>query len=837
MPGDAHPSGEVRQVPEPCRGPRLDQRPGMGFLKSLHLAEADAQLAVLERGVPLRVAHVDGPDGDAVPLRVLDDGVRGVEAHRLAVEQRRGERRRVVALHVGARVGDERERRRVRLGEAVVAEPLELLEALLGVLAAVAASHAPLDEALAPGHEQHLGPLVAQRPAERVRLALVEPRRGHGEAHRLLLEQRDAERLFQNVPHLVRGVRHLLQPLAPAEEGVDHVPEDGPGADEGDLDGEVVEALRLQPGEQVHLRPALHLEDADRVRLTEHPVHRRVLAGDGGQVEPGATVLLDQRERLREHRQHAQAEEVDLEDAERVQVVLLPLDDGAVLHRGVLHRHHLGQLAVGDDEAAHVDGEVPREALQHLGEGERPLHARVLGAQTRLGHVHVGQGARPRQLGVLGQPVHLVQRQPERLAHLADGEPSPVADDLAHHPGALAAVLPVDVLQHLLAALVLEVHVDVRGLGALEAEEPLEEQPHPHRVDGGDAQRVADRRVGRAPPPLAEDAVADGEVDDVVEREEVAGHLELLDERELVPDLSMHRLGDPARIAEAEPLLDQVGEPALRGVARREVFLGELVAERVEREVAAVGDLQRAAHHLGRIGPQPEHLAGPLQRPLGVGEQLPAGAGHLGLVADRGERVLKCLALAGVGVHVVVGAERQLERAGQRPRPLPPRVVPGGQRAAGPDVEAAREGLGQRRHPLGLVREGQERDQSRAALGQRPPADARLSLGMGQPAPGQHLAEVAVAVRVLHVDDDRRCVGERDPGPVDELQPHLPGGEVGLHRAVQPVAVGQREPGQPQGHRLEDELLGVRGPLEEGVVGAADQLGVHAREGTARPFR
>ena len=67
------------------------------------------------------------------------------------------------------------------------------------------------------------------------------------------------------------------------------------------------------------------------------------------------------------------------------------------------------------------------------GQGERPLHAGVLGAQAGLGHVRVGERARPRQLGVLRQPVHLVQRQPERLAHLADGEPAPVADDLAHH--------------------------------------------------------------------------------------------------------------------------------------------------------------------------------------------------------------------------------------------------------------------------------------------------------------------------------------------------------------------------------------------------------------------
>jgi hypothetical protein len=60
---------------------------------------------------------------------------------------------------------------------------------------------------------------------------------------------------------------------------------------------------------------------------------------------------------------------------------------------------------------------------------------------------------------------------------------------------------------------------------------------------------------------------------------------------------------------------------------------------------------------------------------------------------------------------------------------------------------------------------------------------------------------------------------------------------MGLHRAVQPVAVGERQPGEPELDRLEHQLLGVRGSLEEGVVGAADQLGVHATDATAHPFR
>jgi len=53
--------------------------------------------------------------------------------------------------------------------------------------------------------------------------------------------------------------------------------------------------------------------------------------------------------------------------------------------------------------------------------------------------------------------------------------------------------------------------IAVGRLAALGGEEALEEEPHPHRVDGGDPEHVADRRVGGAAAPLAEDALRAGE--------------------------------------------------------------------------------------------------------------------------------------------------------------------------------------------------------------------------------------------------------------------------------------------------------------------------------------
>src|SRR5207253_3147589 len=69
------------------------------------------------------------------------------------------------------------------------------------------------------------------------------------------------------------------------------------------------------------------------------------------------------------------------------------------------------------------------------------------------------------------QAIDLLERESEHLAHFAEGRFSAIADDLADHRRAIAPVALVNFLDDLFAALVLEVDVDVRRLGALGGEE------------------------------------------------------------------------------------------------------------------------------------------------------------------------------------------------------------------------------------------------------------------------------------------------------------------------------------------------------------------------------
>ena len=96
-----------------------------------------------------------------------------------------------------------------------------------------------------------------------------------------------------------------------------------------------------------------------------------------------------------------------------------------------------------------------------------------------------------------------------------------VADDRGGDAGALAAIVVVDILDHLLAPLMLEIDVDVGRLAPFGRDEALEQQVDPRRIDRGDAEHEADGGIGGRAAALAEDAARARECDDVPDGEEI----------------------------------------------------------------------------------------------------------------------------------------------------------------------------------------------------------------------------------------------------------------------------------------------------------------------------
>ena len=225
--------------------------------------------------------------------------------------------------------------------------------------------------------------LEAERAPQLLGLDGAEAGRRHRHPEELLLEERHAERALQDRLEARVQVGHGLAPAPAPDVGMHHVAHDRPGADDRDLHDEVVEALGADARERRHLGAALDLEDAERVRLLEAPVHGGVVGRQPSQVHLPAR-LADEADRVLEHRHHAEPEQVHLDDAERRAVVLVPLDHGAARHRRGLERHHVVEAARGDHHAARVLAEVARQVLDARPErGERAdaglarIHARL----------------------------------------------------------------------------------------------------------------------------------------------------------------------------------------------------------------------------------------------------------------------------------------------------------------------------------------------------------------------------------------------------------------------------------------------------------------------------
>src|SRR6266705_1414933 len=105
-----------------------------------------------------------------------------------------------MALEPGGDVDEKRETRGVGFGEAVLAETLDLLKAALGKVERVAVPDHAVDEFVAERMDLPAAPERRHGAAELVRLGAGEARRHHGDLHRLLLEERHAERLLEHAP-------------------------------------------------------------------------------------------------------------------------------------------------------------------------------------------------------------------------------------------------------------------------------------------------------------------------------------------------------------------------------------------------------------------------------------------------------------------------------------------------------------------------------------------------------------------------------------------------------------------------------------------------------------
>ena len=441
---------------------------------------------------------------------------------------------------------------------------------------------------------------------------------------------------------------------------MDHVALDRAGPHDRHLDDEVVELLGPKARQHGHLGPALDLEDAHGVGGLEHGVDGRILFGDVGHVGDAQHI-----HRPLDRGEHAQRQDIDLHQAESVDVVLVPLDERAIGHGGVADGHGLVEPALGENKAADVLGEVTGKAENLVGQGDGAADLGIVRVQAGLADVVGGNAFAPAAPDGIGESGGDVLGEPQRFADIADGAARAIVDDGRADRRPLAAVAAIDVLHDQFAPLVLEIDVDVRRIVPLPGDVAGEEEVvlGPGRIHRGDAQAEADRRIGRRAAPLAQDALAARPGDDVMHGQEVVGIFQLLDEREFLAKEGADLVGNTRGEAPGGAPPGEIGQMPVGRLARRDRLVGIFVLQLGEIETDPPGDLERALHRRRPGGEQPGHLGRRLQVPLGVGGEDEARLADGAPFTDAGEDILQRPLLGRVIKDIAGGDDR---RAGRR---------------------------------------------------------------------------------------------------------------------------------------------------------------------------
>ena len=574
--------------------------------------QAEADRLAVRRKVTHRRVHVRGQDRD-----VHVTALRQVQGSTIFVVLRRGQQgchvlRREVRLEEGRPVGDEAVCGRVGLVERVGGEGNDDvpqgLDRLLGV--------AVIDHALAETLEllvQDLLLLLTHGLTQNVCLAERVARQLLGDLHDLLLIHDQTEGRSQDVLEWLRQLRvdgrDLLTPVLTQRVVRVGVRTHRAGTVQGADGRDVFEVVGLHELEEVAHTATIQLEDAEGVASSQQLVGLLVVEGQVVEVRVRLAVERNVLKGVGHDGQVTQAQEVHLQQAQRLARRVVELRDDRAVLRALHDRDDVGERVGAHDDRTRMHTPLACQALQ----AERVLDdlvrvgvllveltelrglgvALVLLVEDAVDRDVLAHDRRGQRLGELLTDLEVLAENARGVLQGLLGLNRAVGDDLAD---AVLAVLALDVGDDLVAPAFVKVDVEVGHRDSLGVEESLENQAVLEGVELGDLQGVGHHRARtRATARSHADTLGLRPIDVVGDREEVAGEAHLDDDVFLVLGLLAHVVRDAIREAIAQASLNLLDEP--RGLVftlgHREV--GHVVRALLrgrEVHVAALGDLE-----------------------------------------------------------------------------------------------------------------------------------------------------------------------------------------------------------------------------------------------------
>ena len=304
-----------------------------------------------------------------------------------------------------------------------------------------------------------------------------------------------------------------------------------------------------------------------------------------------------------------------------------------------------------------VEGALDHGSLSRFGLQARLALDRLL-ERNRCGRILRHQFAE-----LVDLPVRHLQDAADVAQHAARLQRAE-GDDLRH---LVAPVAFLHVADHLVAAVLAEVDVEVRHRHAFGIEEALEQQAETNRVEVGNGQCIGDKRAcARTAAGTNRYALFLRPLDEVGHDQEVAGIFHPRDHAELeIEPLAVfidsvaggHAGGLQALLKPLFRALAQLARliECVAVFADREARQDRLV--RTRSEGAALRDLDRRGERLGQIGKQFDHLRAALEAVLGC--QLPPVAFRKQPpFGNADQRILRFVILRGCEIRFVGGHQR-----------------------------------------------------------------------------------------------------------------------------------------------------------------------------------
>src|SRR5699024_9187073 len=151
--------------------------------------------------------------------------------------------------------------------------------------------------------------------------------------------------------------------------------------------------------------------------------------------------------------------------------------------------------------------------------------------------------------GSLTNPVNQFSGHGQRLAAVAQGTAKPITYDDGGERSMLSAVFPIDVLNDFFASVVLKIDINIGWLVAFATDEAGKQKLAAFGVHLGNAQAIANGRIGCRTSALTKYAQPAGMTDNIVNRQEVGLILQFGNQGELLFQLLHHAVGYAVGIA------------------------------------------------------------------------------------------------------------------------------------------------------------------------------------------------------------------------------------------------------------------------------------------------